>query len=323
MIKKNIRKFMYACLVISVVLGMCHFVPVKAVKKKGMVLQKRMTLTVGEKTSLRTKLRPIKIRKKVKWKTNAPRVVEVNKKGMLRAKSLGTARVTASVGRKKAACVVITRERTIDPAPTQVPDGIQEEPKNTQEVPKDMQEDPKNTQEEPKDEQDGSEDEKEGSEDEKDGSEDEKDGSEDKKDDMLAEAYFEAYKALYEREGGKSVTYIGIDSAYRSFECVNPEEVLEQMQSFCSDSGQTLLVGSRTELTEEGYITGATGEFPYYGTFHDGLYISVQETSAVSDRIVLQGHVFHAYLWERGYEITLRRQNGVWEMTEIKQTWIS
>ncbi len=96
--------------------------------KKITLNAKNKTLTVGEKFTLKVKkIKPGKANKKVSWKTSNKKIVSVTKKGVVKAKAEGTAKVTAtskSNKKVKAVCKVTvtgaqnTPQNTTAPAPT-------------------------------------------------------------------------------------------------------------------------------------------------------------------------------------------------------------
>lgn len=75
---------------------------VEASKLKPQLNKKVVTIEVGETV----KLRVIKTKKKVTWKSNKPKIASVNKKGKITAKKEGIATITAKVGKKKYKCLV-------------------------------------------------------------------------------------------------------------------------------------------------------------------------------------------------------------------------
>ncbi|MCR5837852.1 MAG: Ig-like domain-containing protein [Lachnospiraceae bacterium] len=91
-------------------------VEAKTVKVKKIVLNKKTAqLEVGQKLQLKVKkAKPIKAPKKVKWKSSNNSVVSVSKKGIVTAKSVGTAMIAATSKQNKkvkAVCVVTVIEK--------------------------------------------------------------------------------------------------------------------------------------------------------------------------------------------------------------------
>ncbi len=119
MVQKNIRKVLAIVLVIvlSVALpsGITN-VEAKTVKVKKIVLNKKTAqLEVGQKLKLKVKkVKPAKAPKKVKWESSNKSVASVSKKGIVTAKSVGTATITATSKQSKkvkAVCVVTVKEK--------------------------------------------------------------------------------------------------------------------------------------------------------------------------------------------------------------------
>ena len=94
---KKLRKLLF----ILTVLVMCLSVstPVSAAVK---ISSKSVTLTVGQKKQLKV----TGTKKKIKWSSNKKKIATVNQKGVVTAKSAGTAKITAKVGSKKYTCTV-------------------------------------------------------------------------------------------------------------------------------------------------------------------------------------------------------------------------
>ena len=69
--------------------------------KKTSVTKKKITMTVGEKKTIKHKKNT-----KIKWKSSNKKVVTVNKKGVIKAKKVGKAKVTATYSGKKIEYIV-------------------------------------------------------------------------------------------------------------------------------------------------------------------------------------------------------------------------
>lgn len=80
--------------------------------------KKTASLKVGEKLTLTAKASP---KKKVKWSSSNPKVATVSSKGAVKGVKAGSAKVTASVGNKKASCLVkVTKSGSEDSANTEI-----------------------------------------------------------------------------------------------------------------------------------------------------------------------------------------------------------
>ncbi len=77
--------------------------------KKPAISKKELKLQVG--ASKKLKIKNLKKKQKVTWKTNKKYVAIVNKKGKVTAKGEGTAVITAKVGKKKFTCKVTVKKK--------------------------------------------------------------------------------------------------------------------------------------------------------------------------------------------------------------------
>ncbi len=95
-----------------------------APKAKKITLNKKSkTLTVGDKFTLKAKVKPAKANKKVTWKSNKKSVASVSKKGVVTAKKEGKAKITAvskSNKKVKATCTIKVKAASV-PTPTTPP----------------------------------------------------------------------------------------------------------------------------------------------------------------------------------------------------------
>lgn len=121
--KKAIAFYLTAVMIMIGILGGSH--DLSAAKSK-----KDMTLIKGE-----TKKPPLKNRKKYIYKSNNKKVVSVTKKGIVKAKNVGKAKITACKGKKKIICMIKVINNEInqptsspttssDVAVTSVPGGV-------------------------------------------------------------------------------------------------------------------------------------------------------------------------------------------------------
>ena len=94
-------------------------------KGKVKLNKKKITLKVGKTAKL--KLINIKKGKKVKWSSSKKKIATVNQKGKIKARKVGTTKITAKVGKKKYVCKVTVKKKTKKltvtptPEPTQTP----------------------------------------------------------------------------------------------------------------------------------------------------------------------------------------------------------
>lgn len=75
--------------------------------KKVTLNRKKVVITVGKKVKLKLK----NTKKKVKWTSLNKAVASVNKKGLVKAKKKGTAKIRAKVGRKKYICKITVKAK--------------------------------------------------------------------------------------------------------------------------------------------------------------------------------------------------------------------
>ena len=97
--QKTLRSFLMTFLLV-----LCFSVTASATPK---LSQRKATLTVGQKITLRVKNRG---KKKVKWSSSNKKVATVSSKGKVKAKRKGTAVITAKTGEKKLKCRVTVRK---------------------------------------------------------------------------------------------------------------------------------------------------------------------------------------------------------------------
>ena len=98
------RRLFAVCLVCCLMLGLppSGFADAAAAPKLN---RKKITLSVGEKTTLKVK----NAKGTVKWSSSNKKVASVSK-GSVRAKKEGKAKITAKIGKKKLTCTVCDAE---------------------------------------------------------------------------------------------------------------------------------------------------------------------------------------------------------------------
>lgn len=113
--KKAIIFYLTAVMIIIGILGGSHDLSAAKCKKE-------MTLIKGE-----TKKLPLKNRKKYIYKSNNKKVVSVTKKGIVKAKNIGKAKITARKGKKKIICMIKVINNEINQptsSPTTTPSDV-------------------------------------------------------------------------------------------------------------------------------------------------------------------------------------------------------
>lgn len=103
------RLSIWLCLVL--VLSLVFSPDMAEAKKKSKIKlnKKKVTLYVGQKVRLKVK----GTKKKVKWKSSKKKIATVSKKGTVKAKKKGTAKITAKVAGKKLVCKVKVKNKKI------------------------------------------------------------------------------------------------------------------------------------------------------------------------------------------------------------------
>ena len=76
-------------------------------KAKVKLNKKKLVLTVGKKAKLKVK----GTKKKVKWSSSKKKIATVTKKGIVKAKKKGTAKIVAKIGKKKYTCKVVVKAK--------------------------------------------------------------------------------------------------------------------------------------------------------------------------------------------------------------------
>ena len=122
--KRKRKKLMYAGMLFLLAVLLC--VPAAKVQAKAPKLnQKKLTMTVGQKKTLKVK----NTKEKVTWKSAKPGIVKVSKKGVLTAKKAGKAVVKAKVGGKTLKCTVTVKKES-GKAPQKKDDSAQKREEN-------------------------------------------------------------------------------------------------------------------------------------------------------------------------------------------------
>lgn len=85
------------------------FVPGQQTEAKAKVKlnKKKLVLTVGKKAKLKVK----GTKKKVKWSSSKKKIATVTKKGVVKARKKGTAKIVAKIGKKKYTCKVVVKAK--------------------------------------------------------------------------------------------------------------------------------------------------------------------------------------------------------------------
>lgn len=106
--KKQRKKWMSFVLAGALVVTSV-FVPGQQTDAKAKVKlnKKKIVLTVGKKAKLKVK----GTKKKVKWSSSKKKVATVTKKGVVKAKKKGTAKIVAKIGKKKYTCKVVVKAK--------------------------------------------------------------------------------------------------------------------------------------------------------------------------------------------------------------------
>ena len=103
--KKACKKISTVLVAVMLIAGLAGANPATADAKKVKISKKKVSMYVGGTYKLKVK----GTKKKVKWSSNKKAVAQVTKKGVVKAKSVGSARITAKVGAKKLRCKVTVK----------------------------------------------------------------------------------------------------------------------------------------------------------------------------------------------------------------------
>ena len=110
--RKIIRVWIALCVVVCLGTPLCS----NAIVKKPSISNRKITLTVGDKVTLRMK----NSKKKVTWKSSNKKVATVSPKGVVKAKKKGRATITAVIAKKKYTCKVVVKAKSKKTAQNQV-----------------------------------------------------------------------------------------------------------------------------------------------------------------------------------------------------------
>ena len=138
---KSIRKFLAVFLLVALVATSVNvtvfpaFAKSKTVKTKSIKLNKNgtITMTVGDKLTLKATVKPKKSTQKVKWSSSDKSVATVSK-GVVKAKKAGKTTITATSGKKKAKVTVEVVEKT--PEATEKPKATEAPAEKATKAPK-------------------------------------------------------------------------------------------------------------------------------------------------------------------------------------------
>lgn len=106
--QKSFMRITVFALIMALLLPVTFQEEVEA-KSKIALNRKKVTLYAGKTYRLKVK----GTKKKVRWTTNKKKVAVVSKKGKVRAKKAGTAKITAKVAGKKLVCKVTVKKKTV------------------------------------------------------------------------------------------------------------------------------------------------------------------------------------------------------------------
>ena len=109
------RKFLFykkgiaAALSIALLFSMMPGQVSDAKTKKPALNYKKLTMTVGQKKTL--KVKNVSKKTKIKWSSSKKKIVTVTKKGVVKAKAKGKAVITAKIGKKKYTCKITVKAK--------------------------------------------------------------------------------------------------------------------------------------------------------------------------------------------------------------------
>lgn len=103
--KKTCKKISIVLAAVMLIAGVAGVNPAAADAKKAGLNKKKLLMYVGDTYKLKVN----GTKKKVKWSSNKKQVASVTKKGVVKAKSAGAAKITAKAGSKKYNCKVTVK----------------------------------------------------------------------------------------------------------------------------------------------------------------------------------------------------------------------
>ena len=114
--KRKLKSILALALSAAMVAGVFTYTDGTVSAAKPKLNKSKVTLYVGNKVTLKVK----GTKAKVRWSSSKKKVATVSAKGMVMAKSKGTAKITAKVASKKLTCKVTVKNKTVNPTDTPV-----------------------------------------------------------------------------------------------------------------------------------------------------------------------------------------------------------
>ena len=109
---KQMKRVLAVLLTLALIITMMPSLQTTVYAKRKMRLnKKKVTLYVGKKVKLKVKNKTVQ--KKVKWKSTNKKVATVTKKGRVKAKRPGRAKIVAKIGKKKLKCRIIVKRKKV------------------------------------------------------------------------------------------------------------------------------------------------------------------------------------------------------------------
>jgi len=131
----------------------------------------------------------------------------------------------------------------------------------------------------------------------------------------LAKAYFTLFEYLYETDPALNhdSNYIALDLT--NVKLTNTAPLIELIQKFCDSNGYILLQNNFEELVEKGYIKNLY--------FENGFLISFNDININENTLVTSARKWRSGTGAIGADYTVKKKGKIWEIAEIKNSWIS
>ncbi|MDR1927028.1 MAG: hypothetical protein LBQ33_00120 [Oscillospiraceae bacterium] len=129
-----------------------------------------------------------------------------------------------------------------------------------------------------------------------------------------AYAYYAVFEKLYSDDAGlNGGQYLAVDFEESMLE--NKNIFIALMQRFCAEHNYILLLDTFDGLEEKGYIKDLY--------FEDGLYISFDDTTLTSEKLVTAAKKWRSALGAIGFTFTVKKRLDGWQITDEADAWIS
>jgi len=134
-------------------------------------------------------------------------------------------------------------------------------------------------------------------------------------DEPQAQAYFRLFQYLIEQDSAlnRGIKYIAVDLSESLME--NPDDFILLMEDFCAESGYILLQDTIEALREKGYVKDLY--------FEDGIVIKYKDIDLTDDWLYTDAMKWRSGLAAIGAKFSIKKTNGIWEVADPMEFWIS